>query len=159
MAANDRGKSNFPGFIRVFFLTVLINVATTAVLLMIADDRAVPNSKRRLDLILEPLNNRFDKRRNILVRSKAKEHITRSIKVTKPGLTALVKISSTLTKDRAKQTRTVTEKTRSGTWLYLTKLTKVTIKTTIINHCSIVISTLVYLLAKKHAINSNCLWR
>jgi hypothetical protein len=108
-------KVTFRGLLGYFFLTVLINVATTAVLLIIADDKAVPNNKRRLDLILEPLNKRLDKRRNKLVRSKAKEHMTKSIKVTKPGLTALVKILSTLTKDKAKQTRTVTEKTRSGT--------------------------------------------
>jgi hypothetical protein len=118
-----------------------MSVATTAVLLIIADDKAVPNNKRKVDFILEPLNRLVDKRRNILVRSKANEQITKSIRVTSPGLTAFVKISSTLTNDKARHTNTVIEKTRSGTLLYFTKLIKVTINTTIINHCSVVIIT------------------
>jgi phage antirepressor YoqD-like protein len=127
-----------------------MSVATTAVLLIIADDNAVPNNKRKIDFILDPLNNRLDRRRNILVLSKAKEHITNSIKVTSPGLTALVKISSTVTNDKARHTSTVIEKTRSGTRLYFTKLIKVTINTTIINHCSVVIITSLIIKKTRH---------
>ena len=95
---------------------------------------------RNIDFILEPLNTLLLKRRKILVLSKEKEQSTNKIKVTKPGFTALARISSTLTNDKAKQTSTVIEKTRSGTCWYLRRPTKVAIKTAIINHCCIVIN-------------------
>jgi phage antirepressor YoqD-like protein len=127
-----------------------MSVATTAVLLIMADDNAVPSNKRKVDFILEPLNRLLDKWRNMLVRSKANEQITKSIKVTSPGLTALVKISSTETNDKARHTSTVIEKTRSGTRLYFTKLIKVIINTTIINHCSVVIITSLIIKKTRH---------
>jgi hypothetical protein len=104
-----------------------------------AEAKAVPSNNRKVDFTFEPLKTPADKRLKILVRSKAKEHNTNNTRVTRPGLTALVKMSSTLTNDSAKHNNIVTEKTRSGTWLYLTKLIKVAKNTPIINHCSIVI--------------------
>jgi hypothetical protein len=76
----------------------------------------------------------------MLVRSKENEQSTNNIKVTKPGLTALERMSSTLTNDNAKQTNIVIENTRSGICWYLRRPAKVAIKTAIINHCCIVIN-------------------
>ena len=113
---------------------------------MIAEANAVPMKSLNIDFILEPLKTRWLKRRNILVRSKENEQSTNKINVTNPGFTALARISSTLTKDKAKQVSIVTEKTRSGILLYLTKLINVVTKTPIISHCSIVIIMLMVLI-------------
>ena len=93
---------------------VLISVATTAVLLIRAEENAVPISSLSVDFILELLNTRAESRRKILVRSNENEHSTNKTNVTKPGFTALASMSSTVTKESAKHIKTVTENTRSG---------------------------------------------
>ena len=114
IAAKDKGNNSLPGFIKVFFLMVLIRVATTAVLLISAEAIAVLNKVLTAEPNLEPLINTEASLRKTLVRSKANEHKTRKIKVIKPGFTAFAKICSELTNEKAKHTNEVPAKTRSG---------------------------------------------
>ncbi len=115
IAAYDKGNNNLPALISLFFFTLLISVATTAVLLIKAEAKAVPIKSRNIDFTLEPLKTLLLRRRKILVRSNENEQSTNKINVTKPGFTALARILSTLTKESAKQTSTVIENIRSGT--------------------------------------------
>jgi hypothetical protein len=97
-------------------LTGFIKVATTAVLFNKAEENAVPSKVLMYPCFLEPVKSTFDKRVSKLVRSKAKEQTTKSISVTKPGLTALCKSSSLEINDKPKQVKQAAPNTRSGTF-------------------------------------------
>jgi len=93
---------------------VEISAATTAVLFINAEAKAVQMRVLRVDLNLEPLIITAETRRKTLVRSKANEHSTRSTKVTKPGFTTFVNTVSAETRPVAKQASSETAKTFSG---------------------------------------------
>ena len=69
IAANDKGNNNLPGLTTVFFLTTEIKVATTAVLLINAELKAVKLRVLKLAVVDLPLSINAEIRLIILVRS------------------------------------------------------------------------------------------
>ena len=92
---------------------VEINAATTAVLFINAEAKAVQSRVLSVDLNLEPLIMNTETRRRTLVRSNANEQSTSNTKVTRPGLTTFVNTVSVETKPVAKQASSETAKTFS----------------------------------------------
>ena len=134
IAANERGISNLPGLTTLLFFIVEMSDATTAVLLINADENAVPTRVLKVDEKAEPLIIAADNRLNTLVRSKAKEHKTNKTKVTRPEFIALLNTSSYEINEKPRQTNMTTENIRSGTCWYFIRPIWVAINITTINH-------------------------